>query len=277
VSRAGGSAGGVSRAGGSAGGGEAVTRAARAGLVAKGWLYATVGVLAVRLALGERGEDASQRGAMSSVATQPFGRALLTVLAVGLAGYAIWRLWQASSPPESSLPRWLVRAAMVVRAGLYAGFAVLAAAEVIGAAQREDEASVTATVLALPGGVLLVVGAGLVIVAVGVVQFREAWSAGFRAHLDLRRVGARRARLVVAVGRAGHAARGVVFLASGGFLVRAALRAEPDEGVGLDAALREVLDAPAGPWSLGAIAVGLVLYGGFCLVQARFARPHEVE
>jgi hypothetical protein len=257
---------------------QAVTRAARAGLVAKGWLYATVGVLAGRLALGERGEDASQRGAMSSVATQPFGRVLLTVLAMGLAGYALWRLWQVTSPPASSLPRWLVRATMVVRAGLYAGFAVLAAAEVIGAAQEgEDEASLTAAVLALPGGVLFVVGVGLVIVAVGVVQCREAWKAGFRAHLDLTRVGERRGRLVIAAGRVGHAARGVVFLAAGWFLVRAALRAEPDEGVGLDAALREVLDAPAGPWALGAIAIGLVLYGGFCLVQARCARPHEVE
>jgi hypothetical protein len=268
----------VSGRGGSAGGGELVTRAARAGLVAKGWLYAIVGVLAGRLALGERGEDASQQGAMRSVATQPFGRVLLTVLALGLAGYAGWRLWQATSPPASSLPRWLVRAAMVVRAGLYAGFAVLAATEVIGAVQQGDqEQSVTAAVLALPGGVLLVVGVGLVIVVVGLVQFREAWSAGFRAHLDLTRVGDRRGDLVVAVGRAGHAARGAVFLASGGFLVRAALRAQPDEGVGLDAALREVLDAPAGPWALGAIAAGLVLYGSFCLVQARFARPDEVE
>jgi hypothetical protein len=268
----------VSRPATSEGGGQTVTGAARAGLLAKGWLYATVGVLAGRLALGEHGEEASQRGAISSVATQPLGRVLLTVLAVGLAGYALWRLWQATSPPASSLPRWLVRVTMVVRAGLYAGFAVLAAAEVIGAAQEgEDEASVTAAILALPGGVLLVVGVGLVIVAVGVVQLREAWTAGFRTHLDLARIGARRGRLVVAVGRAGHAARGAVFLASGGFLVRAALRADPEEGVGLDAALREVLDAPAGPWALGAIALGLVLYGGFCLLQARFARPHQVE
>jgi hypothetical protein len=268
----------VSRPDGSTAAGAAVTRAARAGLVAKGWLYAIVGVLAGRLALGERGEDASQQGAMRSVATQPFGRVLLTVLAVGLAGYAGWRLWQATSPPDSSLPRWLVRTAMVVRAGLYAGLAVLAAAEVLHATRRgEDEESLTAAVLALPGGVLLVVAVGLVVVVVGLVQVREAWTAGFRTHLELRRLGRRRGRLVVAVGRAGHAARGAIFLASGGFLVRAALRAEPDEGVGLDAALREVLDAPAGPWALGAIAVGLVLYGAFCLLQAWVARPHEVE
>jgi hypothetical protein len=59
--------------------------------------------------------------------------------------------------------------------------------------------------------------------------------------------------------------------------VRAAVRAEPEEGVGLDAALHEVLEAPAGPWALAAIATGLVLYGGFCILQARFARTERVE
>jgi hypothetical protein len=116
-----------------------------------------------------------------------------------------------------------------------------------------------------------------VIVAVGLVQFREAWTCGFRQHLDLSAVTTATRRLVEWTGRAGHAVRGVVFCIAGGFLVRAALRADPDEGVGLDGALREVVEAPAGPWVLAAIAAGLVLYGGFCLVQARFARTDQVE
>jgi hypothetical protein len=257
---------------------DVVVRAARAGLVAKGSLYAILGGLAARLAVGERSEDASQQGAMRRVALQPFGRTLLSVLAVGLAGYALWRLWQTLDPPDSSLPRWLVRLAMLVRGSIYLGFAFLAATEVVGATRHGDqEESTTAAVLAFPGGVALIVGVGLVIVTVGLMQFRHAWTAAFREHLDLASLPASGRRLVVAVGRAGHAARGAVFLASGGFLVRAALRAEPEEGVGLDAVLREVLEAPAGPWALGAIAAGLVLYGGFCLVQARFARPHEVD
>jgi uncharacterized membrane protein len=269
----------VSGAGGSSAGREGVVdRTARAGLFAKGALYAVLGVLAARLAGGDLASDASQQGAMRSVAAQPFGRLLLTILALGLAGYALWRLRQAITPPDSSLPRWLLRTAMVVRAIIYAGFAFLAAAEVVGAATGSDqEESTTAALLGLPGGVALVVAVGLVVLVVGLVQFREAWTCSFRDHLDLSSLTARSRRLVEWVGRAGHAARGAVFCTSGGFLVRAAVRAEPEEGVGLDAALHEVLEAPAGPWALAAIATGLVLYGGFCILQARFARTERVE
>jgi hypothetical protein len=215
---------------------------------------------------------------MRSVAAQPFGSLLLSILAIGLAGYALWRLRQVIDPPASSLPRWLLRSAMVVRATIYAGFAFLAGAEVVGAAIGGDqEESTTAALLALPGGVALVVAVGLIIVVVGLVQFREAWTCGFREHLDLSTLSARSRRIVEWVGRAGHAARGAVFCVSGGFLVRAALRAEPDEGVGLDAVLHEVLEAPAGTAALAAIAAGLVLYGGFCILQARFARTERVE
>jgi hypothetical protein len=254
----------VSGAGGASAGREGVVdRTARAGL----------------LAGGDHASDASQQGAMRSVAVQPFGRLLLTILAFGLAGYALWRLRQAiTPPPSSSLPRWLLRTAMVVRSGIYAGFAFLAAAEVVGAATGSDqEESTTAALLGLPGGVALVVAVGLVVLVVGLVQCREAWTCNFRDHLDLSPLTARSRRLVEWVGRAGHAARGAVFCTSGGFLVRAAVRAEPEEGVGLDAALHEVLEAPAGPWALAAIATGLVLYGGFCILQARFARTERVE
>jgi hypothetical protein len=263
---------------GTSGGGRAVDRTARTGLFAKGALYTILGVLAAQLAVGARVGDASQRGAMRSVAAQPFGRALLALLAVGLAGYAGWRLRQALHPPDSSFPGWLLRTAMVARALLYLALAVLAGAEVLGAAVGDDpEQSMTAALLALPGGMVLVVAVGLVIVAVGLVQFREAWTGAFLEVLDLADHSPAVRNNVRRMGRLGHAARGVVFCTAGGFLVRAALRAEPEEGVGLDAALREVLDAPAGPGTLAAIAAGLMTYGGFCVVQARYARTDQVE
>jgi hypothetical protein len=252
-------------------------RAARAGLAAKGVLYAVLGVLAAQLAVGDLSGGADQQGAMRQIALQPFGGVLLVVLAVGLAGYALWRCWQAIDPPASSLPRWLLRAAMLVRALLYAGFALLAGFEVADAAREgADEQSLTAMVLGVPGGTLAVAAVGIVIVVVGLVQFREAWTAGFLDDLDVGRTEPR-GRAIEWLGRSGHAARGVVFGVSGWFVVRAAVRAEPEEGVGLDAALQQVAGAPAGSVVLGAVAVGLVLYGTFCLVQARFARPAEVE
>ena len=82
-------------------GGEEVARRrefewlARAGLVARGVVYGIVGILALKLAVGSGGKATTQRGALITIANQPFGQALLIVTAVGLAGYALWRLVRA--------------------------------------------------------------------------------------------------------------------------------------------------------------------------------------
>ena len=72
-------------------------RLGRVGLAAKGVLYAVVGILAVKVALGGREQSPDKDGALTTIAQQPFGRGLLVLLALGLAGYALWRLARDSS------------------------------------------------------------------------------------------------------------------------------------------------------------------------------------
>src|SRR5215212_3148517 len=77
---------------------------ARAGLLARGVVYGVIGVLAVKLALGDGGKATNQQGALQTIAKQPFGKVLLVLVAVGLAGYALWRLVRAAigHGPEAS-------------------------------------------------------------------------------------------------------------------------------------------------------------------------------
>ena len=77
---------------------------ARAGLLARGVVYGIIGVLAIKLALGDGGKATDQQGALHTIAKQPFGKFLLVVVAVGLAGYALWRLVRAGigHGPEAS-------------------------------------------------------------------------------------------------------------------------------------------------------------------------------
>jgi hypothetical protein len=69
---------------------------ARAGLLARGVVYAIVGVLALQLALGNGGDTTTQQGALRRIADQQFGQVLLIAVAVGLFGYAVWRLLRAA-------------------------------------------------------------------------------------------------------------------------------------------------------------------------------------
>ncbi len=68
---------------------------ARAGYASRGIVYVIVGGLAVFAAFGEGGSTTDSRGALYTVLTAPFGKALLATLAAGLLYYAAWRLVQA--------------------------------------------------------------------------------------------------------------------------------------------------------------------------------------
>ena len=71
---------------------EALTRI---GFVARGVIYAIIGLLAIQVAVHSSSSPSDQRGAMEKIQQQPFGHALLIAVAVGLGGYALWRFVQA--------------------------------------------------------------------------------------------------------------------------------------------------------------------------------------
>lgn len=262
---------------------DGVERAARAGLVGKGALYAVLGLLATNVALHGGGSDeASQSGAISAVAQQPFGLVLLGALAVGLTSYALWRLAQVVIGPvgTSELPEIVLRAAFLLRGLGYGALAALAWRTLLdggggGGGDREQEW--TAQLLQLPFGVPLVVAIGLGIAGVGLYQAKKAFDRDFLGVVETVAMSRRERRWFERAGVTGHLARGVVYLLVGGFLVRAALQFGPDDGVGLGAALQELAAAPYGTAMLLVVAFGLVAYGAFCLAMGRYARVHEVD
>jgi hypothetical protein len=78
--------------------------------------------------------------------------------------------------------------------------------------------------------------------------------------------------IAIRAGQVGLTARGVVFGIIGIFLIQAALRARPEEARGLSGALRALEQQPYGPYVLGAVALGLVAYGLYMFVEARYRR-----
>ena len=101
--------------------------AGRVGLVTRGVLYLISAGLTVRIARGE-GVSASEEGpgrsgALRAAVEQPFGRALVAVLALGLAGYAIWRLVAAvtyrGGQDDPAVMDWAKRLGYVVRGLVY--------------------------------------------------------------------------------------------------------------------------------------------------------------
>ena len=68
------------------------------------------------------------------------------------------------------------------------------------------------------------------------------------------------------------AARGVVVGIMGGLLARAALNANPGQARGLGGALDSLHQQAWGTWLLALTATGLIVYGLFEYVRARYRR-----
>ena len=78
------------------------------------------------------------------------------------------------------------------------------------------------------------------------------------------------ALLTRAVGAFGSAARAVVFVLVGVFLVKAAVLSSAKQTKGLDANFRSVGSIAYGSWLLGLLASGILCYGLYCLVEAKY-------
>jgi Domain of Unknown Function (DUF1206) len=250
----------------------------RLGFAAKGVLYAIVAVIAIKVAAGQGGNPEDQKGALATLADEPFGMVLLVALALGLSGYALWRLVEivVGQRDKDGVEDYAERAASVGRAIVYGALAAFAWAIVAGSGGRASssgsEKQQTAMVLDWPGGVALVTIVGIIVIAIAVYQGYEAARHGFLDDLELARMSENERRTATFLGTIGHAARGVVFALIGVFLVKAAFEYDPSEAIGLDGALKELAGQPYGSVLLGLVATGLLLYALYCLVEARYRK-----
>ena len=251
---------------------------ARVGLTARGVVYGLVALVTLQIALGQRQARADKQGAFQVVARQPFGRGLVVLIAAGLVAYAAWRLVQALVDPAGQGGDAASRA---TRLG-YAGRAVLYLAAfatclpvILGRSSGgapADERDLTARVLRLPLGGWIVGVAGLVALCAGAYSWYRAGSQRFREKLRESEMGCLEQRWAVRLAVAGLVARGTVFALVGAFLLRAGVRHDPDRGVGLDAALRELAGMDYGPYVLVVAALGLLAYGVFSLIEVRYRK-----
>jgi hypothetical protein len=247
----------------------------RAGLVARGVIYLLLGLLAARIAVGAPAETADKQGVIALVGDQPFGRALLVVLAVGMAAYAIWELVRAFRVHEDSGAKtWAKRVAYVGTGVFWAAASVSAAAFVIGRPKGggggQDERTWTAEVMGWSGGRYLVGAVGVGFVAMAGWNAYRAVSRRFMKHLDRASMSEGWEKLATTSGVAGHAGRALAFGAIGWFVVRAAVEFDVNEPIGLDESLRTVRNAAYGPWLIAVTAAGLALYGLYSFVEARW-------
>jgi hypothetical protein len=247
-----------------------VERVARAGLASRAVVWVLIGVLAASVALGGGGgQDSDQGGALRAVSETPGGFVLILLMAAGFLCYSAYRFLCAAvgHRHEDSKKRWLHRVKSGGEGLIYGSAAISSLRTVLGdSPDGDDEArSLTASVMELSGGRTVVGLAGAAAVVVAVVLFARACTHHHTERLE--HVPQRAQRPVAWLGVAGLGGRSLAIALVGGFLVNAAVRFDPDEAKGLDAALDELAQQPFGAGLLLVSAAALLCYGLWSFVE----------
>ena len=251
---------------------------ARFGYVAKGFVYAAIGVLALLAAFSAGGKTTDTSGALQTISNQPFGQILLALIAVGLVGYAIWRLIEAFNDPDnkgSDAKGIFSRLGYTLSGLAYLGVAFNAALLAFGSSSGSSGGSSskqdwTATVMQQPFGRWMVGIGGALVIGIGFYRIYQAYKTKFRKKLNMSELNAKQEKWLVNISRFGIAARGVVFVMIGFFVLQAAKNYNPQQVKGLDGALQTLTRQPYGKVLLGLMALGLIAYAVYLGLQARY-------
>jgi hypothetical protein len=243
------------------------------GLVCYGVVHLLIAWIALRVARGGGG-DASQQGALRTLAGTGAGPVLLGVVAVGMLALVLWQAAEAAfgygrvAQEHDERRRLRKRLSSAGRAVVYLLIGVSAARLVLGGGSSGgQEDTLTGRLLQAPFGRVLVVLVAAAILAVGISQVVRGVRQKFTEDLE-----GDRTRAVRVLGTAGYVAKGLALGVVAGLFGWAALSGDADRAGGLDAALHTVASQPQGSVLLTVLAVGFAAFGVFCLVWARNAR-----
>jgi uncharacterized protein DUF1206 len=262
----------------------AIEGLARVGFLVKGVLYMVIGALALQVAARAGGRVTGMRGALTTVLAQPFGRTLLLVAAIGLLGYAAWRVlqgvldtdrlghdWRGFAIRVSFVARGVVHAALGRQAfRLYSGLSGPS-----GTSERE----IATEAFRWPLGDWLVVLGGLGLIGFAVHQAYGAITCRLEPNLDVQEMRRRAGDWAVGLSRFGVAARAVVFALFGWAIVVAGWSRDPSE-VGTTASSLRILAGQPGALGRGLVGVtaaGLVAYGFYELLHSRYLHIRRIR
>jgi hypothetical protein len=253
---------------------------ARWGYAARGIVHAITGGLGIAAAWDARGHEhpTDGPGALMRLFDRPLGGVVVAVLAVGLLGFGVWRIYESFTERQSN---WFWRLALrgaallsFVTHGFLAVFAVRLMRDGHAPSSQAQTEETTAELLALPYGQWLVVALGVFVLFLGVTCLVRGTCTPITKDLVTEGTVDRGVR---SVGTIGHLAQGTVLCLVGGFFLRAAWTSRPKDAASVGGVLEALERQPLGPWLLALVSVGLLAFGLFGIAEAFLRRMPPVD
>ncbi|UII30495.1 DUF1206 domain-containing protein [Fulvivirga ulvae] len=251
-------------------------RAGRVGHVAKGVVYGVAGILTLLAAFNMGGQKAGKVQVIEFLQKQPFGNVLLILIAIGLACYAFWRFVQSIQDPQgegTDSKGKIKRTGYFISGVLYLALGVYSVLQISGGSGSSGQSGqgLVGSLLQSKIGVLIVILIAIALFAKAIYQFYRVYKGGFTQNLRPVEIPYSKAESIIKnAGYAGFIARGILIGIVGYFFLQAALQSNPGSIQGSSGAFSFIQQSTSGPWLMALIAAGLVCYGVFMLVVARY-------
>lgn len=251
----------------------AVRVLARGGVAMIGVLHIIIGALAISVATGSGGGEADQSGALNQLAKTPGGTVVLWSIIIGMSALALWQLLEVLLARRKDEKRtWAHRMVEFGKGVAYVFIALTAFTFARGAETSTQDTiqQLSGALLAVPGGIVLLVVIGLVVIATGAAfAFRGVTG---RFIQDIRMPRDPWGLIVTWLGVVGYAAKGVLLGVVGVLFLVAAFTVDPDKAAGLDGAIKSIKALPYGAAILIGAGAGLIAYGLYFIARAKLVR-----
>ncbi|QLE02598.1 DUF1206 domain-containing protein [Galbibacter sp. BG1] len=255
---------------------------ARIGIATKGLIYSLIGGLTALSVIGVTGEKTGSSGVLDYVAKQPFGRVILGVLALGLICFVLWRLYQTFADPENhgtDLKGIVNRITYFTSGAFYAALAYAAVKKIIsglssggGSGGKE---SMLQFLLEKPFGQIMVTVVGLCFLGKALYQLYKAYSGKYKEEIEHAGLDAKAQKAILTAGKVGYTARGIVIVIVSYLIFKAAWYSNSNQAGGKEEAF-QVLQSNFGSLIMALVALGLLAYGFFMFVKAKY-RPININ
>lgn len=247
---------------------------ARTGYGSKGVVYALTGILALGAAIGMGNSSEGKLGVLKFLEEQPFGKVLLGLLGLGLFCYAFWRIYQSVKDPEdigSDYKGIGTRIGFFFSGLVYLGLGIFSIYEIF----KQVNSSGSSKTQMLPTEslpyIFYALAAGMAIKAI--IQFVNIYKANFlsKFHLDgMSNINT--TKTIKWLAYAGLIARGIIDGIVAYFFFLAADNASQSEIKGTAEAFSFLRQNSEGPWLVGLVASGLICYGAYMFILAKYRR-----
>ena len=250
-----------------------VEKFARAGYFTKGVIYMLIGVLSALAAFSAGGQSAGKSEALKVIEKQPFGQVLLVIVALGFVAYAVWRYVQAFKDTENKgtdTKGLMQRIGYGLSGVLYLALAYTALKLVFGSGGgggQSGQQEMISKLLSQPFGQILVGIVAVVTIGKGIYGIYKGVTKKFMKEIN--GVSGKERNLYEKAGQIGFISRGIVLGIIGFFFGRAAILSSSSQAKGTEGVF-DFLSSAGGPWLMGLIAIGVVAYGIFQIVKARY-------